>query len=221
MNRAEVLDLVAAARAKGERPDLRWANLRGANLYGADLRGANLRGAYLYGVNLGGADLGGADLYGADLGGADLRGANLRGAYLGGAYLRLANLRWANLYGANLRGADLRGANLDTRIFPLLQVLGLPSGAATLAPWEDGWELRVGCWTGDPDSLEALIATDDGWPEAEGDECAARRPGLTALIAQCRAWIDAHPDAIKQAIARKVEWDRLQVERPWEKEVAK
>lgn len=171
MNRAEVLEIVAAARAKGEQPDLRGADLYRADLYGANLRGANLRGA--------------------------------------------------GLYGANLRGADLYGANLDIHAFPVLQILGLPSGPVQLAPWGDAWELRVGCWTGDPDSLEALIATDEGWPEAEGDECARRRPGLVALIAQCRAWIAAHPDAIKQATARKVEWDRLQVERPWEKEVAK
>ena len=192
MNRAEVLGIVAKARAEGKRAYLRGATLRGADLYGADLGGAYLRGATLRG----------ADLYGADLGGADLRGADLRGADLYGA----------NLCGADLRGANLCGADLDTRVFPLLQVLGLPSGAATLAPWEDGWELRVGCWTGDPDSLEALIATDDGWPEAEGDECAARRPGLTALIAQCRAWIEMHPDAIEQAVARKAEWERIQAE---------
>ena len=156
MNRAEVLEIVRAARAEGKRPDLRGADLRGAYLGGADLRGA------------------------------DLRGADLRGAHLGGAH------------------------------FPLLQVLGMPSGDAQLAPWEDGWELRVGCWTGDPDSLEVLIASDEGWPEAEGDECARRRPGLVALIAQCRAWIAAHPDAIEQAIARKAEYDRLRAEKPWE-----
>ena len=165
MNRAEVLEIVAKARAEGKRADL-----RGANLYGADLRGA-------------------------DLGVACLRGAYLRGA----------DLRGADLYGADLYGAYLYG-------FPLLQVLGLPSGDAYLAPWEDGWELRVGCWTGDPDSLEQLIASDEGWPEAEGGECARRRPGLVALIAQCRAWIEMHPDAIEQAVARKAEWERIQAE---------
>ncbi|MGC3954606.1 MAG: pentapeptide repeat-containing protein [Propionicimonas sp.] len=198
MNRAEVLELVAAARAKGERPDLRGVYLRGA-----DLRGANLRGAYLYGANLYGAYLYGAYLYGADL-----RGANLYGAYLRGADLR----------GANLRGANLRGANLDTDVFPVLQILSLPSGPVQFAPWEDGWELKVGCWTGDPDSLEVLISGNEGWPEAEGEECERRRPGLAGVVALCRAWMAMYPDAVEQAKARKAEWDRLQVERPWEEE---
>ena len=151
-------------------------------------------------------DLRGADLRGADLRGAYLRGADLRGAYLGGADLR----------GADLRGADLRGAYLDGADLPaslsVLQVLGLPSGLAILTPWEDGWELRVGCWTGTPDSLESLIASDEGWPEATGDECAQRRPGLTALIGQCRAWIDAHPDAAQRAAERQAEFEQLQAE---------
>ena len=150
----------------------------------------------LRGANLGGADLGGADLDGADLRGANLDGADLRRAYLGGA---------------NLRGAFLGGADLPASL-SVLQVLGLPSGLATLAPWEDGWELRVGCWTGTPDSLESLIASDEGWPEATGDECAQRRPGLTALIGQCRAWIDAHPDAVQRAAERQAEFEQLQAE---------
>lgn len=58
-----------------------------------------------------------------------------------------------------------------------------------------------------------LIATDDGWPEAEGDECDRRRPGLVALIAQCRTWIADHPDAIKRAIESHDEYLRLQAER--------
>ena len=154
MTRAEVLDLVAKARAAGQRADLR----------GAYLRGAHLRGAYL------------------------------RGAYLWGAYLR----------GAYLRGADHAPA--------ILMVTGLTSGDVSLAPWADGWELRVGCWTGTPDSLAELIATDEGWPEAEGDECARRRPGLEALIGQCRAWMAAHPQAVEQAVAAQVEGERIRAE---------
>ena len=47
MTRAEVLDLVAKARAAGQRADLRGADLRGANLRGADLQDADLQGAVL------------------------------------------------------------------------------------------------------------------------------------------------------------------------------
>ena len=83
MTKAELIEALRSARARGKRPVA-----PDANLYGADLRGANLRGA---------------DLRGADLREADLRGADLRGA----------NLRWANLSGADLRGADLREADLD------------------------------------------------------------------------------------------------------------
>ena len=85
MTRADVLAVVAAARAKGERP-----NLYGADLSGADLYGANLSGANLYGADLRGADLSGADLRGADLRGADLSGANLYGAH--GGILRIDGL---------------------------------------------------------------------------------------------------------------------------------
>ena len=46
MTRADVLAVVAAARAKGERPNLYGADLSGADLYGANLRGANLSGAH-------------------------------------------------------------------------------------------------------------------------------------------------------------------------------
>ena len=128
-----------------------------------------------------------------------------------GADLRGANLRGADLWGADLRGANLRGADLPTHL-DILMVSGLPSGHATLTPWHDGWELRVGCWTGTPDTLEALIADDDGWPEAEGTECERRRPGPTALIAMCRAWIADHPDAVERAAEGKAESDRIRVE---------
>jgi len=79
MTRDEVLAIIAEARQKCERADLRKAELRGANLYGADLCEANLREA-----NLCGADLRKANLRGADLREADLRVANLCGADLNG-----------------------------------------------------------------------------------------------------------------------------------------
>ena len=129
------------------------------------------------------------------------------------------DLRGANLWGANLLGADLRGADLrdvdlrDAYGKPaVLAVTGLPSGAAVLVPWPDGCELRVGRWYGTPDSLAELIATDEVWPDAEGEECARRRPLLEALIVRCRAWIDAHPDAIAESVASQAEGERIRAE---------
>lgn len=178
-------DLVTAlrlARSKGEQPkavgaDLRDANLWGVNLWGADLRTADLRGA----------DLRGADLRDADLRGAALRGADLRGAALWGA-----NLRDADLWDANLRDADLRGIEGPG----VLRVDGLPSHQVTLIPAVGGWVLHVGCWTGTPDELRALIATDDDWPEATGEEVTRRRPLLEALLVLIDAHIAARPDLI-------------------------
>ena len=110
---------------------------------------------------------------------------------------------------ANLGGADLRRA-IDAPA--VLQVAGLSSGDAILMPRPDGWELRVGCWTGTPDLLEALIADDEGWPEAEGDECARRRPGLRSLIGLCRIWITDHPDAIQTEARRLANFEKAQAE---------
>ena len=135
------------------------------------------------------------NLRNADLRNANLRGANLRNADLWGANLRGADLWGADLWGANLRGADLRGAMGDA-LGLLLSVQGLPSGRAVLFPTPAGWQLQVGCWEGTVDDLSALIASDEGWPEAEGDECAERRPGLEALIVMCRAHIAARPRVV-------------------------
>ncbi len=136
----------------------------------------------------------------ADLRGADLQGADLRDADLWGADLRGANLWDANLWDANLQGADLQGAMGDAR--GLLSVQGLPSGRAVLFPTPAGWQLQVGCWEGTVDDLSALIASDEGWPEAEGDECAERRPGLEALIVMCRAHIAARPRVVPDLAQR-------------------
>jgi uncharacterized protein YjbI with pentapeptide repeats len=138
------------------------------------LRGARVKGEWPNAV-------------GADLRGADLRDANLRGA----------DLRDANLWGADLRGADLRGADLSgTEGSGVLRVDGLPSHQATLIPAVGGWVLHVGCWTGTPDELRALIASDDDWPEAEGEEVGRRRPVLEALLVLIDAHIAAWPDLI-------------------------
>ena len=151
-----------------------------ANATTPDLRGANLRGA----------DLRGANLWGANLRHANLRGADLRGANLWGANLRHANLRYA----------DLRGTSGASGV--AMGVSGLPSGTSTLYPTPDGWRLTVGCWQGTPDTLRTMIASDDGWPEATGAECARRRPSLQALLALCDDHIARHPDTITDLAAQ-------------------
>jgi hypothetical protein len=137
--------------------------------------------------------------------GADLRGANLWGADLTGADLLGANLTDANLRGVNLSGAYLTGANLLGAYWKGLQITGLPSGQIVLLPTPDGWELRVGCWTGTIDDLRTLIAQDEGWPAAEGDEITRRRPGLQAALAFIDAHIALHPKVINQLEAK---WGR-------------
>ena len=62
MNREEVLEIVAEARARGNTPDLIGVNLCEADLRGASLSLANLSEADLIGANLSGANLSGADL---------------------------------------------------------------------------------------------------------------------------------------------------------------
>ena len=142
-------------------------------------------------------------LRGANLRGADLRGADLRGAYLRDADLRDANLTVAYLTGADLRGAYLTGANLRGAGWKGLQITGLPSGQIVLTPTPDGWGLRVGCWAGTIDGLRTLIAQDEGWPEAEGDEITRRRPGLQAALALIDAHIALHPNVINEL---KTKW---------------
>ena len=181
MNRDEVLKIVEKARDDNERPNLRGADLYDADLRDADLRDADLRGADLYGADLLDADLLDADLYGADLRGADLRGADLRGADL-----RYADLLDADLYGANLRGARWGG----------LEINHLPSGALHLTPTPGGWRITLGCWNGTPDQLRDLIAQDDGWPEAEGDEITRRRPYIQTALALCDLHMQDHEDII-------------------------
>ena len=156
-----------------------------------------LRGAYLRAANLRHANLRYADLRGANLRYADLRGADLRGAKLRDADLQYANLRYADL-----RGTDLRDANLWRCGGGVLTLNGLPSGGVTLIPTCDGWDLSVGCWSGSVSDLEELIATNEGWPEASGEECDRRRPGLQALVALCLAHMDANTDIITELTDR-------------------
>lgn len=206
---ARLCDLIGAT-------NLRYANLWGADLWGANLTGADLRGANLRGANLRYADLQDANLRDANLGGAtnlryaDLTGADLQDANLRGANLRYANLRYADLWGVDLRCADLRYASLqgtnlqDADLWYALRIDGLPSGQVTLIPTPNGWDLTVGCWHGTPDDLRALIASDEGWPEARGEEVTRRRPLLAAAL----ALIDAHTADQAQVITDLAErWD--------------
>lgn len=126
----------------------------------------------------------------------DLRGAILRGADLRYMDLRGANLRYADLRGADLRGANLSDADLHGALWKGLQVTGLRSGSAVHVPTSGGWQTHVGCWTGTLDELEALIATNTGWPEAAGEECDRRRPSLEAFIALARAHEAYYQDAV-------------------------
>lgn len=166
--RDQVLSIVREAREAGVVP-----NLRNSSLSGVDLRSANLSG-----VDLCGADLSAANLYGASLYGSDLRHTNLRDA----------NLRFASLRDANLYDAIWRGLRID----------GLPSRQLTLTPTPYGWDLSVGCWYGTPDKLRALIAKDEGWPGAEGDEIARRRPYLQAALELCEIHMADHADYIEE-----------------------
>ena len=192
--------------------NLRWADLRRANLSGVNLRKVNLRGANLSGANLSGADLRKVNLRGAKLYGADLREAYLRGADLYGADLRKAdlsgaNLRWAKLYEADLReaylrGADLRKADLCGGLWDGLCIDGIHHYRCLLVPTPDGWTVTIGCWSGTVTQLRCLIASDDGWPEATGDQISERRPLLSAFCDLCDVHMAAHPGVIDDLAAR-------------------
>lgn len=141
-------------------------------------------------------DLRGLDLRALNLSGLNLRNADLRRANLRDANLRDADLRGSYLWGADLRGAKLRAADLRGGCWDGLQITNLPSGPLILTPTCDGWKLRVGCWRGTPDQLRTLIAQDEGWPEAKGEEVTRRRPYLQAALALCEAHMKDHADVI-------------------------
>ena len=183
-------DQLVESRERGERPVAPDADMTGADLRGANLTGANLRAA-----NLRGADLRGADLSGANLRAADMTGANLRGANLGGANLSDADMTGANLRAANRRGANLTWAASAARI---LHLAGLPSGETIFMPTPTGWYLTVGCWEGELEDFKALIAREEGWPEARGVEVARRRPLLQAVAALCEAHVGLYPTVIDE-----------------------
>ena len=147
-------------------------------------------------------DMHGADLSGADLHEADIRGADLRGADLHEADLRKADLHGGDLSGVDLRGADLSGANLCGGLWDGLCIDGIHPYRCLLAPTPDGWEVTVGCWSGTVTELRSLIASDDGWPEATGEQIAERRPPLSAFCDLCDVHMAAHPSVIVNLAAR-------------------
>ena len=142
--------------------------------------------------------------------GADLRGVNLRDADLRDADLYGANLSDADLTGANLTGINLRGANLRwaARAARILHLEGLPSGETIFMPTPTGWYLTVGCWEGNLEDFKNLIASDEGWPEARGDEVKRRRPSLQAVVALCEDHMCRYPDIIEELAEKCQSVDR-------------
>lgn len=211
MTRKRVEEAIAAANDKGKWPDLRGANLSGldltdldlssADLAGADLRRSNLNRANLRDAYLSGADLSSACLIGADLRDADLTfakacHADMRYVDLNGADLYDTDLRSANLHGAHLLSTDLRYSNTTAANLIGLFLGGLPSGNLVFIPTSEGWNLTIGCWTGTTAELREMIAKDDGWPEAEGEEIIVRRPMLEAAANMCEAYAASNPHAL-------------------------
>lgn len=163
MSSPQVLEIIDAARARGERPSLAYRNLAHMDLAGLDLSGVDFTGAYMPGVYAPGVDLTRSILY----------RANLTGAYLAGA----------NLYRARLIGLFLDG---------------LPSGNLIFLPTTDGWHLTIGCWSGTTTELREMIAGDEGWPEAEGEDISVLRPALMAAADMCDTYAASYPDAVAQ-----------------------
>ena len=221
MTSQQVVDIVAAAHAKGEWPDLACLDLSGLdlrymNLTGADFTGSNLAGADLRFSNMSGAqfvraslrrarlsvtNLRDANFYGADLEGATLRYADLSSAYMYRTDLRRTDLRHANLYDVDLYDADIRYAQLTG-----LLIDGLPSGHLIFIPTYEGWSLTIGCWEGTTDELREMIAKDEGWPEARGKEISLRRPMLEAMADACDSYAAANPEAVEEVKTAVNRW---------------
>ena len=136
--------------------------------------------------------------------------AGLRGGNLYGADLRDADLTGANLTGVNLRGVNLRWTARAARI---LHLEGLPSGETIFMPTPTGWHLTVGCLEGNLEDFKTLIASDEGWPEARGDEVARRRPSLQAVAALCEDHMCRYPDIIEELAEKWQGTDGLGVDR--------
>lgn len=202
MTREQVLETIAAARAKGECPDLSGLDLSRLDLPCVDLSGADLSDTKLLHANLARANLAHAKMRYANLYGANLTNANVTRTNLVGA-----TLRGAYLYGANLTGVVLRGADLRNVTMTGLFLDGLPSGDLMFTPTPDGWRLTIGCWFGTTEELRAMISNDDGWPEAEGEDIDIRRPMLEAAATMCDAYAAAHPDDLADVKAAAKRWE--------------
>ena len=100
-----------------------------------------------------------------------------------------ADLCWADLHGADLHGANLRAADLHAANLSAANLHGLDLSGADLHAAD----------------LRTLIARDDGWPEARGDEITSRRPLLAAFCDMCDAHMAAHPGVIDDLAER---WGR-------------
>lgn len=221
MTRERVEGMAAAARDKDTRLDLRdldlsgldlsyldlpYADLRRSNLTRTNFRHSNLSGASFTRAKMNNAYLCGANFYNAyfceaDLGGSIARHANFHGAYLYRTDMRHVKLRHSNLTDVDLHDADLRYASLIG-----LLASGMPSGNLTFIPTPEGWHLTIGCWEGTTAELRAMIAKDDGWPEAEGEKITARRPMLEAAADMCDAYAAAHTEALAEAKATADRW---------------
>lgn len=221
--REQVEKIVADARAKGERPNLRDLDLSAMDLSDMDLCNVDLSRSDLSETNLRGTDLSYARLHSTILTHADLACANLRGtiltyadliyADLSGAVLHQTTMLRADLTGADLRraymhGADLTGADLSGTKMCGLLTDGLPSGRLTFIPTPDGWYLAIGCWEGTIDTLREMIAKDIGWPEARGKEITTRRPMLEVAAAMCENYAAAHPDALDEVRETVERWKK-------------
>ena len=108
----------------------------------------------------------------------------------------------ANLHEANLSGANLRGADLYRGLWDGLCIDGIHPYRCLLVPTPDGWKVTIGCWSGTVPELRSLIASDDGWPEATGEQIAERRPLLSAFCDLCDVHMAAHPSVIDNLAAR-------------------
>ena len=80
-------------------------------------------------------------------------------------------------------------------------------------PTPTGWHLTVGCWEGNLEDFKTLIASDEGWPEARGDEVARRRPSLQAVAALCEDHMCRYPDIIEELAEKWQGTDGLGVDR--------
>lgn len=229
MTREHVAEIVSAARANCDRPNLRYECLDGLDLSGLDLTGADMTGARMKKTNFADATLYRADLTGAymlrtDLRRADSRLANFTDAYMGladltdarfaGALfsrtdLSRASMYSANLVGAYLAGADMEGASLAGAFLTGLALEGLPSGPLLFIPTLEGWSLKIGCWYGTTTELREMIAKDTGWPEAQGEVVEVRRPMLEAAADMCDAYAAAHPNALKAVKVAADRWKKF------------